>query len=344
MNTEPRELALLTKAEQALAEARTVDEVKDIRDKAWAAQVYAKKAGLSKSIIVHASAIKVQAERRLGEMLRSLPLATSSLGNQYTGRLDRSHDATGPIQLKDLGITKSDSSRAQQIATLPATTFNGYVRDSVNAGHEPTTAGLLRLAKQQRVNGTVLAKSELPSNFFGDLRELVATGQRYATIYVDPPWQYDNQGTRAATSNHYPTMSVEQIAALPIANLAASDCHLHLWTTSSFLPAAFAVIEAWGFEYKSSFVWVKPGLGIGNYWRVSHEFLLATKANTPFRDRGQRSWIELDRQGHSKKPDVIRVLVEKVSFPPYLELFGREVPIGMNWTVYGHQLNGRAGR
>ena len=93
-------------------------------------------------------------------------------------------------------------------------------------------------------------------------------GSRFSTIYADPPWKYDNQGTRAATDNHYPTLTVEQIAAEPVAELAADNCHLHLWTTNGFLPAAFYVIEAWGFEYKSMFVWVKPTLGIGNYYRL----------------------------------------------------------------------------
>lgn len=144
MSTE-RAILLITQADRLLAEARTLDDIKDIRDKAQAAQVYAKKAGLSKSIIVHASAIKVQAERRLGQILSTLPLVTSSPGNQHTGKLDRSHDTTGPIRLHDLGITKSDTSRAQQIASLPATTFNGYVKECVNAGQEPTTAGRLRL-------------------------------------------------------------------------------------------------------------------------------------------------------------------------------------------------------
>lgn len=347
MNTEPRELVLLTKAEQVLAEARTLDEIKDIRDKVQAAQVYAKKAGLSKSIIVHASAIKVQAERRMGQMLSTLPLATSSPGNQHTAKLelDRSQDATGPIRLHDLGITKSDSSRAQQIASLPAATFNGYVKDCVEAGHEPTTAGLLRLAKQQKVNGTVVPKSKLPAGFYGDLHQLIASGQQFATIYADPPWQYDNQGTRAATSNHYPTMTAEQISALPVAKLVAENCHLHLWTTNSFLPAAFSVIAAWGFEYKSCFVWVKPSLGIGNYWRVSHEFLLfAIRGTLPFRNSGQRSWLELERRGHSSKPEEIRALIEKVSPPLYLELFGRVAPPGTDWTVFGNQLRERAAK
>jgi hypothetical protein len=139
MSNEPRELVLLTKAEQTLAEARTIDEVKDIRDKAEAAKACVRKAGLSKSIIVHASTIKVQAERRMGQMLSDLPLAKSSPGNQYTGKLDRSHDATSPIRLQDLGITKSDSSRAQQIASLPATTFKPMRPSRRSGAAEPAS-------------------------------------------------------------------------------------------------------------------------------------------------------------------------------------------------------------
>jgi N6-adenosine-specific RNA methylase IME4 len=340
MASEPRELILLTQAEQALAKARTIDEVKVIGDKAHAAKVYAKKAGLSKSIIVHASAIKVQAERRLGQMLSSLPLATSPPGNQYTGKkMVQSHDATGPIRLRDLGISKSDSSRAQAIASLPAPTFARYVNECVQSRQEPTTAGLLRLAKQQAVNDTILPESHSSDRFVRDLRTLIAKGRRFSTCYVDPPWKYDNQGTRAATDNHYPTMTVEQIATEPVAQLTADNCHLHLWTTNGFLPAAFSVISAWGFEYKSCFLWVKPTLGIGNYWRVSHELLLfAVKGNAPFRDRGQRSWIELDRQGHSRKPEQIRSIIEKVSPGLYLEMYGRVLPENPAWTVYGNQL------
>jgi N6-adenosine-specific RNA methylase IME4 len=134
-------------------------------------------------------------------------------------------------------------------------------------------------------------------------------------------------------------MTVEQICAEPVAELAADNCHLHLWTTNGFLPAAFSVIEAWGYTYRSCFVWVKPTLGLGNWWRVSHELMLfATKGHPPFQDRGQRSWIELDRQGHSRKPEEIRTLVEKVSPAPYLELYGRVIPANTDWTVYGNQI------
>ena len=339
MSTDCRELILLTRAERMLAEARTIDQVRDIRDKAQAVKVYAKKVGLSRAIILYASELKVRAKRKLGEILKAIELADSAPGNQYTGKLDRSHDATGPLRLRDLGITKSDSSRAQQIASLHEAVFAEYVEGCLDSHQEPTTAGLLRLAKQQKANDSVVGPAGACAGLVSDLHELIDANRRFATIYADPPWRYDNQGTRAATNNHYPTMTVEEIAAQPVPNLAADNCHLHLWTTNAFLPAAFQVIQAWGFEYKSCLVWVKPQLGIGDYWRVSHEFLLlGVRGKLPFRDRSQRSWIEADRTGHSTKPAIVRSLIEQVSPGPYLEMYGRESPPNPAWTVYGNQV------
>jgi N6-adenosine-specific RNA methylase IME4 len=339
------EIDLLSKADCLLAEARTIADVLNIRAEAQATKVragqfYAKQTDLCRRIVVNASAIMVMAERRLGEILRTLPLAKSSPGNQYAAQGHRSHDATGPILLKTVGVSKSRSSRAQQVASLPLAAFNRYIQNTIKSDQEPTIAGVLRLAKQQAVNDTIIPENDSPKRFVRDVRKLIAEGRRFSTIYADPPWKYDNQGTWAATNNHYPTMTVEQIAAEPVADLAADNCHLHLWTTNGFLPAAFPIIEAWGFTYKSMFVWVKPTLGIGNYWRCSHEILLfACKGHLPFRDQGQRSWIELDRQGHSQKPEEIRTLVEKVSTGPYLELFGRAVQENPAWTVFGYQLD-----
>jgi hypothetical protein len=138
-----RELVLLSRARQALAEARTIDEVKDIRDKAQLAKGYAKKKGLALAIIVEASIVKVEAERKLGQLLRNLPLANSSPGNQHS-RPDRSHRATGPIRLKNLGITKSESSRVQQIAALPKAKCDRHIADCVDSRSDPTTATCLR--------------------------------------------------------------------------------------------------------------------------------------------------------------------------------------------------------
>ena len=169
-----------------------------------------------------------------------------------------------------------------------------------------------------------------------NLTDLVAGGKKFGTVYADPPWPYENQATRAATANHYHSLSLAEIAALPVHELAASEAHLHLWTTNAFLFDSKALFEAWGFEYKGVLLWVKPQIGIGNYWRVAHEFLLlGVRGSCPFRDRSQRSWFEEKRRAHSEKPDTVRAMIEKVSPASYLELFGRKRVDG--WTVWGDQ-------
>ena len=125
---------------------------------------------------------------------------------------------------------------------------------------------------------------------------------------------YTNKAARGAADNHYPTLSIDEICAQPVAELVESNAHLHLWTTNAFLRDAFEVIEAWGFQYKSCLVWVKPQLGMGNYWRVSHEFLLlGVRGSSPFTDKTRRSWVLNRRTRHSKKPFVFRELIEQVS-------------------------------
>jgi N6-adenosine-specific RNA methylase IME4 len=177
-----------------------------------------------------------------------------------------------------------------------------------------------------------------PGCTLADIQTLVDAGEVFGTVYADPPWRYGNQGTRAATDNHYPTMTPEQVAALPVGDLAADDAHLHLWTTNAFLFECPRIMKAWDFTYKSVFVWCKPEMGIGNYWRVSHEFLLfGVRGKASFRDRGLKSWAALSRGGHSGKPEQVRHWIERASPPQRLELFGRRAVKG--WTVWGDEVS-----
>lgn len=171
-----------------------------------------------------------------------------------------------------------------------------------------------------------------------DLHKLIARGDRFGCIYADPPWLYDNQATRAATGNHYDEMTVDQLCELPVRDLAAPNAHLHLWTTNAFLFECPRIFDAWGFEFRSSFIWCKPQIGIGNYWRNSHEFLLTAirgKAKS-FNDHSLKSWLECDRGRHSAKPEKIREMLMKASPGPYLEMFGRSPATG--WTVWGNEI------
>ena len=171
-----------------------------------------------------------------------------------------------------------------------------------------------------------------------DLAKLIARGDRFGTIYADPPWVYDNQGTRAATGNHYGGLTVDQLCELPVRELAAKDAHLHLWTTNAFLFDCARIFDAWGFEFRSSFVWVKPQMGIGNYWRNSHEFLLtAIRGDAKrFNDHGIMSWLECDRSRHSEKPFIVRDYIRRASPGPYLEMFARTPADG--WTCWGNEI------
>jgi N6-adenosine-specific RNA methylase IME4 len=172
----------------------------------------------------------------------------------------------------------------------------------------------------------------------------------FSTIVADPPWRYGNTSTRGAAEDHYPTMSIEELCELDIArDRAADQAHLYLWSTAAHLPDAFSVLTAWGFDYKTYLVWVKPQMGMGNYFRVSTELVLfGVKGDMRTNDRGLMNWFEAKRAKHSAKPRWFRELVMKASPGPYLELFARcektEVLHSCQcsnctdgWTTWGNQ-------
>jgi len=241
------------------------------------------------------------------------------------------------VKLKDVGISKKESSQLQKIYHIPQKIFNEYTDKVINSETELTKSSMLKLATRLNGNGKHTNEKSDEMCVVEDLYELIKAGKVFKTIYADPPWAYSNQSTRSATDTQYKTMSINEICDLPVSQLSDNVCHLHLWTTNSFLRDAFNVIDAWGFEYKSCFVWVKPKLGIGNYWRVSHEFLLlGVKGKCTFLDKSMKSWEQLNRTKHSEKPEQIRTKIEAVSPSPYLELFARRTAKG--WISWGNEI------
>jgi N6-adenosine-specific RNA methylase IME4 len=137
----------------------------------------------------------------------------------------------------------------------------------------------------------------------------------------------------------YPTMTVDEIAALDVDAMAADDCALFLWTTQTFLEDAFAVVRAWGFKKSSVLVWCKAphGWGPGGAFQSTVEFLIYARKGSPRNRKQVRSqWWQLPRGRHSAKPEYVQDMLEEVFPGPYLELFARRERT--NWTVLGNEV------
>ncbi len=175
-------------------------------------------------------------------------------------------------------------------------------------------------------------------------------GQKYKTIYADPPWQFQNRTGKMAPEhkrlNRYPTMDLESIKNLPIAEIADEVSHLYLWVPNALLPSGLEVMQAWGFEYKTNLIWEKirkdgfpDGRGVGFYFRNVTEVLLfgikGTNNRTRQPGRTQVNLIRQMKREHSRKPDEFIDLIERCSNPPFIELFARGDR--ENWTMWGNQ-------
>jgi len=175
-------------------------------------------------------------------------------------------------------------------------------------------------------------------------------GRRYDVIYADPPWNVRGGGRiKRGSDRHYDLMRTEDIAAIPVADLAKDDCHLYLWVTNNFMPDGLGVMDAWGFRYVTMVTWPKPNMGLGQYFRGKTEHVLfGVRGMIPYKlDAGGKrcqGTTLLPMEGfreHSRKPESMRKAIERVSLRPgmrALELFARRtVP---RWDVWGDEVGG----
>lgn len=166
----------------------------------------------------------------------------------------------------------------------------------------------------------------------------------FRCIVADPPWQqpmtgqYLKRRENRAKCLPYPTMTVDQIKALPVGDMAEPDAHLWLWTTNAFLEDGFAVLRAWGFRYLAPIHWIKPS-GLGNYFIHRTQTILFGYRKTcrfPARRYAPNVFTTGLPKRHSEKPEEAFTLIEAVSPGPRLELFARRARPG--WTVWGNEV------
>jgi N6-adenosine-specific RNA methylase IME4 len=200
---------------------------------------------------------------------------------------------------------------------------------SINAAYQATVRGQAKAERIEQLD----AAPDLPD-------------AKYRILYVDPPWHYQaEQHTsmggihKAPLGKHYPSLSIEELCALPVADVALDDAVLFLWATSPQLEAAFSVIRAWGFQYKTSMVWDKVLHNVGHYVSVRHELLLICTRGSCLPDvkKLHDSVYSEERTEHSRKPEYFRNLIDEL-YPhgKRIELFARG-PLPDGWGRWGNE-------
>lgn len=222
---------------------------------------------------------------------------------------------------REINITKSDTERM----SIYEPEKQKEIISKLASGEAKGFVDAKRLIKRQEVNETPEIKG------------------KYRVLYADCPWQYgDTRDGKNYTGaeDHYPTMSIKELCELPVKDLTEDNAVLFFWVTSPLLEECFEVIRAWGFKYKTSFVWDKIKHNMGHYNSVRHELLLiCTKGSClPSNNKLYDSVVSIERSDkHSEKPEEFRNIIDTL-YPDggRIELFSRKQVAG--WTSWGNQV------
>lgn len=202
------------------------------------------------------------------------------------------------------------------------------VKAQLRSGETTINAAYTRIQREKRRENAAKGIAASPTG-------------KYRVLYADPPWRYGDtrdglEGTTGATA-HYPTMSISELCDLPVLEWIEDNAVLFLWVTSPMLFECAPVIKAWGFQYKTSFVWDKIRHNLGHYNSVRHEFLLICTRGSCLPDVPKLfdSVTTIERKKHSEKPEEFREMIDHL-YPHgrRLEMFARAK--AANWETYGN--------
>lgn len=311
----------------------TLADASEMLARADSVELYAKKAR-DPDLVKHAVAVSLAAQRRAGELLRQM----ADDGARETRGGDRkSKFRRGTLKLDDIGVTKKQSQKWQQLAGLSRPDFEERV-----AERQKEALRALDGSRAERQAEKKAKRQEREQELAENIRAL--PGKRYGVIYADPEWKFEvyslESGLDRAADNHYPTSNLDAICARDVAAIAADDCALFLWVTTPMLAngAFLHVLKAWGFEGKSCIVWAKNKAGTGYWARDKAEHLIiATRGNVPCPAMGDQceSLIFAPVGAHSAKPECFAEIIE-IYFPnvPKIEL-NRRGPPRPGWDAWG---------
>jgi N6-adenosine-specific RNA methylase IME4/ParB-like chromosome segregation protein Spo0J len=269
---------------------------------------------------------------RRSDQAADLPLVTQAAAAAALGVSERS--------VRDAAALRRQSSELADQVRAGTLALNRAVHDRTRA------AGLA--ANAERIAS---------GQFFDD----VQPGQRFKTIVIDPPWRWSDENPERDEDMYergvpYATMTVPQIrdwvpttpggeplvtsvasGGRGVGDLGEDNSHLYLWITNARLEEGFALMRAWGYEYKTTLTWVKPRFGIGYYFRGQTEHVLfGVRGRQELLNRNTGTVFFADRGagGHSSKPDEFYELVERTSPGPWVDVFGRR-HVRPGWAVIG---------
>ena len=371
------ELIKYDEACRMLAEAVAVDEVVDVRNKANAMRIYARQAK-NRDLEINAAQIRVRAERRLGEMIieQRTTVGLAKGGKPYQSDLTPSveEEVERVPTLKEAGIDHKLSSRAQRIAEIGSIRFEALMsmmREQAGDGRVIVDVLKIDAENEQRQKRRDLARA------MSEATALSPSGQKVACVYADPAWKRNQGVTNRSYENHYPTMSWDDICAMPVKDRLLPDAWLFLWIPRAHMfalhkvqievtdvrtgevvlaevamPLGWAVAQAWGFDaYSTAFVWTKTddehpmdqGGGVLVY--DQDEVLLMFKRGRglpkPATDEKFKSNHRERKREHSRKPDHYRNMIRSMTGGvPVLELFARvdaDHPLPADWIAWGNE-------
>jgi N6-adenosine-specific RNA methylase IME4 len=299
--------------------------VAEVQRRAEAIRYMTKKARLAIGAVNAAARLKTDAEWHGGRLLREAKAA----GEYGPGRQMQRDGAFDPADLPD----RTTTGRWQDMSRVGRDQIDLYYKSQEEKQAEIASSAIAHMGARIRRMEKIAGKQDSYEASPPDERPV-------PVIYADPPWRYDFAVSDSRKiENQYPTMTVEQIAAEDPA--PEEDAVLFLWVTSPKLREGLQVMEAWGFSYRTSMVWVKPQIGMGYYARGQHELLLIGALGSlpaPLPEHRPPSVITGDRTEHSAKPDLRPMLDAMYPGLWKREMFSRKPSDGL-WLTHGFERN-----